>query len=194
MTRAPRVAAWIALAALSAVSAATLRERAARAPLPAGSVAQRLFGPIASLAASVQWVRADSALRDGREALGYARAESALQLDPRDAQGWIFLAHHLIFDRASLEHGEDAGTRALWVQAGLELLQRGESAGADPAALAFDRGLVFVFLGSLDDADRAFPASAAEAWAEAATAFERARALGHPLAREAALGARKRAE
>jgi hypothetical protein len=178
---------WIAVLALVAWSLAPgSRARA-------GSTLERLLGPVASLASSVEWVRVDAALRRGEEARAYAMAETALRIDPSDPEGWIFLAHHLIYERASLQREPDAARRAAWIRAGLETLARGERASRDPAALLFERGVALAFLASLADADRAWPASAEEAWRLAADAFDRAAARGEPRAAEAARLARDRA-
>jgi hypothetical protein len=178
---------WIAVLALLASSLAP----ASRAR--AGSTFERLLGPVASLAASVEWVRVDVALRHGEEARAYAMAETALRIDPSDPEGWIFLAHHLIYERASLLREPDAGRRAAWIRAGLETLARGERESRDPGEILFERGVALAFLGSLADADRAWPASAEEAWTLAADAFDRAAARGEPRAAEAARLARERA-
>jgi len=187
------LAAWSTRATLA--RARTHPERAAlpeHASLPEpASLSVRLLGPFAPLAASIQWVRVDLALRDGREELAYARSELALALDPTATQGWIFLAHHLVFDRASLERELDPRIRRHWIQAGLALLERGEAACSDPAELVFDRGLILTYLASLEPADRVWPETGAEAWQLAAAAFERSAELGHPLAAEAATEAGK---
>lgn len=182
---------WVAVFALFAWSLATAGGERDRAP--ARSPLERVLGPVASLAASVQWVRVDVALRRGEEARAYAMAETALRIDPSDPEGWIFLAHHMIYDRASLLREPDPARRAAWIRAGLETLARGERSSRDPGAILFDRGVALAFLGSLEDRDRAWPASAREAWSLAAEAFDRAAAVGHPRAAEAARLARERA-
>ena len=88
---------WAAVFLLVAGSFAL---RSAGSPRP-DSFAGRLLGPITSLAASVQWVRAEHALRSGRSGEGYALAESALELQPTSTEAWSFLAHHFLFERAS---------------------------------------------------------------------------------------------
>jgi hypothetical protein len=146
---------------------------------------ERLLGPVAGIAADVQWVRVDAALRRGDTAVAYARADTALRIDPGAARGWIFLAHHLVHERASIEREPDPQARARWIQTALETLARGEGLARDRGAVAFATGVTWAFLGSLPDEDRPWPASAAEAWARAAEAFERAAAAGHPLGAEA---------
>lgn len=182
---------WVAVLALLVLSLGPDGRAAGRSP--ARSPIERLLGPVASLAASVQWVRVDVALRHGEEARAYAMAETALRIDPSDPEGWIFLAHHLIYERASLLREPDAARRAAWIRAGLETLARGERSSRDPGAILFERGVALAFLGSLEDRDRAWPASAQEAWSLAADAFDRAAAAHHPSAAEAARLARQRA-
>jgi len=155
-------------------------------------VLQRILGPFASLVASIEWARFDFALRRGENAQAYARAETALRLDPSAPEGWIFLAHHLLYERASLLREPQAAARRPWIEAGFEILARGERASRDPGAILFERGVALAFLGSLADEDRAWPASATEAWALAADAFDRSATCGHPGAAEAANLARAR--
>ena len=172
-----------------AVSLGGSRSPAGQQPTP---VLRRVLGPIASLAAGAQWVRVDLALRRGEYARAYARAETAFDLDPEDAAGWIFLAHHLIFERASFEREPDPAARARWIRAGIATLERGERAARDPGEVYFEHGIALAFLGSLADEDRAWPGSAAEAWSLAAEAFDAAAARGIPRAARAAALARDR--
>ncbi|HKC26091.1 MAG TPA: hypothetical protein VKF32_15200 [Thermoanaerobaculia bacterium] len=182
---------WIVVAALFAWSLAPARSGPDRPR--AGSTLERLLGPIASLASSAQWVRVDLALRRGDEARAYAMAETALGIDPSEAGGWIFLAHHLFYERGSLLRAPDAAERALWIHAGLDTLDRGVRVSRDPGAILFERGVDLAFLGCLADEDRAWPASREEAWRLAADAFDRAAAHGHLRAAEAARLAREHA-
>lgn len=192
LRRSAFLAAW---AAVIAVCVASARGLAAHDRLAnggrGGSLAERLLGPLASVAADVQWVRCDSALRRGEMALAYARAESALHLAPSDGGGWIFLAHHFIYERASRAFESDPSVRQQWIQAGFDILQRGEASARDPAEVVFYRGVACAYFGLLDDADRVWPPTRAEAWRRAAEAFESAARLGHPTGAEAALRARE---
>lgn len=104
------------------------------------------LGPIASLAASVEWVRFDTALSRGRTDLAYERAEHALELDPASTDGWAFFAGHLVFDRGSAEVEHDPERRWEWIRAGLELLQRGELTAREPQRLVLYRALVHAAL------------------------------------------------
>jgi hypothetical protein len=182
------IAAWAAVIALFLWSSRALAQRENG---PRSSLAERLLGPVARLAADIQWVRSDSALRHGETALAYARAESALRLAPSDPGGWIFLAHHFLYERASLLREPDPLVRREWIRAGLDLLARGEERVHDPSEIAFYRGIAFAYFGSLDDADRIWPASRREAWELAADAFERSAELGHVLGAEAGARARE---
>ncbi|MFN0008158.1 MAG: hypothetical protein ACKVXR_09645 [Planctomycetota bacterium] len=183
--------AWIAVAGLFAWAFVPAQADAARRA--AGSPVERLLGPVASLAASVQWVRFDAALRRGDTARAYARAEGALRLDPGEPSGWIFLARHLVYERGSLLREPDRDARARWVEAGLDTLRRGEPQARDPGALLFERGVVLAFQASLPDEDRAFPRGETEAWELASEAFAAAAAAGSPDAARAAELARQRA-
>ena len=157
-------------------------------------VIRKILGPVASLAAGAQWIRVDVAIRREDYPRAYERAETALSLDPEDPAGWIFLAHHFFYERASLAREPDREARARWFRAGVETLERGERASTDPGAVFFEHGVALAFQGSLADEDRAWPASASEAWQLAARAFEAAAAHGTPDASKAAALARERAK
>lgn len=160
------------------------------APRP---VLRRILGPIASVAAGLQWIRVDVAIRSGEFARAYSRAETALELDPESPSGWIFLAHHLVFERASISREPDREARARWIQAGLATLERGERAALEPGDVYFEHGVALAFLGSLADEDRAWPESGERAWELAAAAFDAAAASGTPRAARAAELAREHA-
>lgn len=189
---------WLGVAALLAWAVAPEETRsmdgAADGALRPASALERLLGPVAGLAAGVQWVRFDVALARGDTARAYARAESALRLEPGDPRGWIFFAHHLVYERGSVLREPDPAIRARWIEAGLDTLRRGEKETDDPGALLFERGVALAFQASLADEDRAWPRSAAQAWRLAAEAFESAAQLGTLRAAEAAGLARARAE
>lgn len=140
-----------------------------------------LLGPIASLAASVEWVRFDTALSRGRTDLAYGRAEHALELDPASTDGWAFFASHLVFDRGSAEVEHDPERRWEWIRAGLEVLERGEESAREPARLVLYRGLVHA---ALAESDGSFAYSADEHAERARELFERAGAMGLDLGEE----------
>jgi hypothetical protein len=200
---AAQYAGWV-LVALLVVVAWRARVAAARAETPrsatSGSVtwaerslAERLLGPVASLAAAAMWVRADVALRAGEHSTAYARAETALELEPSRADAWIYFAHHLVFERASLSRTVDPDERRAWVQAGFDVLERGARESRDPGEVLSYRGLVFDYLAAVPDADRPWPGTAREALLEAARAFDAARAAGAADAAELADIARAKA-
>jgi hypothetical protein len=155
--------------------------------------AERWLGPIATLAASVEWIRADLALRAADFPVAYARAETALEIEPSRTEAWIFLAHHFIFERASLGRELDSAERRAWVEAGLGVLDRGLHVSAEPAEIAFYRGAVFDYLAAIPDADRPWNGDARAALLEAAKSFDEAAALGLERASEYAELARTRA-
>lgn len=132
-----RGAGWITVALL-------LWPWTARPAIQPVSTASRWLGPIASLAASVNWIRFDLAVRDGRREHAYVVAEQALALAPEAAAGWATLARHLIFDRASPESEPDPARRRQWIQAGLDTFIRGEALVSDPGALAYMRGTLLI--------------------------------------------------
>ena len=157
------------------------------------SLIERLVGPIASLAANLEWVRVDDALRLERHELAYARAEIALAIAPGDAEGWIFLAHHFVYERGSIRREPDRAARSRWIEAALDLLSRGEKSAREPGRIAFKRGVIFASLALMEDDERPWPGTRREAWLEAARAFDRAAEAQEPIAREAATAAREAA-
>jgi len=168
---------WIGVAALLYPWGAMPREG------PTPSIAERLVGPIASLAASVQWVRFDMALDTGRPERAYALAESALGLAPRAAPGWLTLGRHLITVRGSAQDEPDPERRARWMRAGLDTFERGEGVAIDAGELAFARGLYLAgLIAGIPAEELSWPGGAEAALDEAELAFERAWELGHPRA------------
>ena len=175
-------AACVALAMLPTVRrlAVCPEERVAGDPWIA-----RALHPAARAAAAIAWTRVDRALRHGETAEAYALADTALAIDPRSPHGWIFLARHFVLERASRDREPDARDRALWVKAGLDVLDRGERASRDPGAIAFERGVVYAYFASTAEPSLVGAASVREAWELAAAAFDRARAVGAEDAAEA---------
>jgi hypothetical protein len=156
--------------------------RARDAPAGRASLLERLVGPFAALVASAQWVRADLALREGRFGVFCERAETALALAPADAQAWIYYAHQLIWERASLEREPDRERREGWTRAGIELLERAARECANPDEIWVYEGGVFAAWAEIPAEERPWPGSARELRSQAIEAFGRARALGHPKA------------
>ena len=178
---------------VAAVSVALLRPPLAAKPAPVGLVGRLFGGGAGHLAADVLWIRFERARREGRWALAYSHAESALALAPDSVAGWQALARHLAFERGEPGVGKTLEERAAWLQAALETLEAGERAGADAAELAFSAGALMAAEASLEPEDLAWPGGRAAAWHAAALAFERARRAGHPLGAEAAAAALARA-
>ncbi len=166
---------WVGVAALLFPWGAVSRE-------PTPSIAERLVGPIASFAASVQWVRFDVALAAGRPERAYALAESALGLAPRSAQGWLTLGRHLI-TRGSPQDEPDPERRARWLRAGLDTFERGEGVAIDADELAFARGVYLAgLIAETPEEELSWPGGTEGVLDEAELAFARARELGHPRA------------
>jgi hypothetical protein len=189
MKRALRPLLWCAAIALLFAPAFGPREPSApRAP----SFALRLLGPIASVAASVQWVRVDSAIRAGRTDLALARAETALAIDPGSTAGWTFLSRYMALDLASPAREPDTQRRLSWIKAALRVAERGEKTAREPSELALWEGLVLATVVALDD-DLPWPGGAAGKWNDAALCLDRAAALGDPEAAQLAAIVRARA-
>ncbi|MEM8712725.1 MAG: hypothetical protein AAGG01_17375 [Planctomycetota bacterium] len=110
--------------------------RAAKGPIA------RALGPLASVLASIEWVRFRSALQSGDPARAYAIAEHALDLDPRSERGWLELSQHLIFIRGSEQEAPALADRRRWIEEGLSVLERGEAKSAYPEELAYFAWLV----------------------------------------------------
>lgn len=170
-----------------------------RPEAPRGSLLHRLLGPLATSAASVQWIRANVAWSRGHHADGYALAASAIELAPEAPDFWIGLANHFFHSRASPERESDPETRRLWVEAAFDVLDRGSATAEAHGALSLERGNLLVHLAKY--ATENVPAQGAWPWPgrpsdlleAAATAFERAAELGDPDGAEIARGARERA-
>lgn len=174
-----RLAAWGAALALLFVPLGR-----APAPSAAGSLASRVLGPVGSLAASLQWLRVEQALDHGRPTLAFARAETALELDPESSEGWIYLARILAHRLGSPEVEAEPAARARWVRAALEVLRRGEEQARRPSELLFARALILIQVGLTEEGLIPWPGGGAGALREAAGALAQAAALGHPEAEE----------
>ncbi len=119
---------------------------------------QRALGPLASVVASAEWVRFQAALVAGDTARAYDIAELALELDPLNERGYLDYAQHLIFERGSFLENESPESRRLWIQAGLDVLARGEAQSRHPEELAFSAGLIrSSFLAGIPDEDLGWP-------------------------------------
>ncbi|WP_145202437.1 hypothetical protein [Planctomycetes bacterium Poly30] len=165
-------------------SAAWLGPRDAEARAAMGPV-QRALGPLASVAASVEWVRFRVALRSGDTARAYAIADSALELDPLGTSGWLDYAQHLIFERGSFLENESPEARRRWIQSGLDLLARGETVCRVPGELAFQAGLIRSgYLAAIPDEDLRWPGGPEALFDQGRRDLLRAVAAGRKGARE----------
>jgi hypothetical protein len=183
MRRTRRTEFALALVCFALASALTLAAgRGRSAQVRRASLLERLVGPFAALVASAQWVRADLALREGRFGVFCERAETALALAPADPQAWIYYAHQLIWERASLQREPSRAMRESWVRAGIELLGRAERECGDPAEVWFYEGGVLCALSVMPADDRPWPDEPRVLLEQSLEAFGRARALGHPKA------------
>ena len=141
------------------------------------------LGPLAPVAAQVQWVRAEGAISAGRPGQALRLMESAVELDPGATTGWVSLADHMGLYLASAESGADMETRATWLRTALELAQRGEDWARQPQLLALHRGLLLVSHADLKEPMSWGGATGDQArialFRDAAAAFEDAAAMGH---------------
>jgi hypothetical protein len=171
-----------------------------RAPLDARpSLVERVLGPFADTLASIQWVRADVAWRHGQVARGFELAASALDLAPSASGGWIFLARHCVYERASPERESDPAVRRQWVRAAFDVLARGEAHGVRGGALAFERGLILLYLAQVagepdvPESERPWPGAPSTLFEAAARAFDQSLQAGDAAGADAAQSARARA-
>jgi hypothetical protein len=188
---------WRIAALASAATLFVLAPR--RAPPPSGEtaaergLAQRLLGPIASLAASAQWVRVDLAFRAGHVELALARAEQALALDPGSPELWQGLAWVQAYTLASPEREPDPALRLAWLASGLATAAEGEARSRDPAELAVVQGMILMKVAWYDP-ELPWPGGARALWTEAERHFARAQDLGHGMAEELRRAARHEAD
>ena len=184
MSRGARVVGWIVVAALGGWSLFGREPRPVQGQGAPSRVA-RLWGPFAGLAARGQWVRVHDAMLADRPDLVWQRARTAMDLDPGATDGYLLLARHLFFDRASLQRETDPARREAWMRAGLAVGERGEEAARDPGALALWLGLARVRMAEDPElAGRLGTTARGELLSAAADAFDRAASRGDADARE----------
>lgn len=188
----PRHRFWLVQAAGLALALGLLLATARPRQDAEGSLLLRLLGPGAVFAAKVEWVRFDLALRAGELELAYARADTALWIDPGSTEGWNAYAAHLCFDRASEQREPDPTVRRAWFDAALATLARGETVARAPAELAVFAGLIREDKAEFDPAI-AGPGGARALRLAAAEDYERAARLGKQAGTELAARARERA-
>jgi len=137
-----------------------------------------LAGPLAPLAAQVQWVRAHSALAQGQGARAFVLMRSAVALEPASISAWTLMANQLGLQLASPESGRPAEERAAWLRAALTTLEQGESEVHRPEALAL-HGAILLISHAETDPDLPWPGGTRGLFADAAERAERALALAH---------------
>lgn len=163
----------LALAAARPLSAPELEGRRRMGPV------QRLMGPIASAAASVEWARYLGALDDGDVTRAYGHAARALSLDSRATAGWLTLADHFVFIRASPLEEADPEARRRWIREGFAVLRSGEDRAASPGVLArYAATIKAAFLADLPDEGLGWPGGPRALLSEAREDLERAASLG----------------
>ncbi|MCZ6597606.1 MAG: hypothetical protein O7B99_08210 [Planctomycetota bacterium] len=183
-----RALGWTAVLLLGA---ATIWTTERSEPTREGPV-QRLLGPVASLAAKIQWIRFDRARANGRPSLAITLAEVALDLDPGDTRGWNVLASYLALDLASTSREPSSTSRLYWMEAGLGVARRGEEIARNPGDLAFLRGVILVSHAE-NDPELPRPGGVKGMWEDASSAFLRAAELGYPNAEGAVIFALEKA-
>ncbi|MFT7679192.1 MAG: hypothetical protein ACI8QC_003192 [Planctomycetota bacterium] len=178
-----RVVLWILALGLLAPWPGAARQTSASTEHGLGA---RLLGPVATLAASAEWVRFDAAVADGEFELAYLRAERALALDPLSPYGWVRLGSHMIFERGGALFEPDPQARVAWMQAGLEVLAEGAERSRARASLLVLRGQILGFfvaeLAADPEEPLPWPGGTTAASVAALSDLEEAEALGHPLA------------
>lgn len=135
-----------------------------------------VLGPLAPLAAQVQWVRGHSAARRGDTGRAFALLESATRLEPRSSAAWIALADQLGLQLASSESGRPTRERADYLRAALAVLTEGQAHVRAPARLALHRGLLLMSHAETD-LDLDWPGGHAGLWRDTARAFDEAQEL-----------------
>jgi hypothetical protein len=149
-----------------------------------------VLGPLAPIAAQVQWVRGHVAARAGAEGRAFALMESAVRLDPRSVDAWIALSDQLGLQLASAESGRSPEERAEWLRAACSTLVEGMDQARRPSQLALHRGLLLMSHAETDP-ELTWDGGVRGLWSDAASAFEEARALAvDPGEQEAAAAAR----
>ena len=152
----------------------------------------RLLGPFSELAAQMQWIRVQHAIRSGRSERALARAETALSLDPHNTEGWRFVATYLALDLGSPNTEPNPARRRALIRSGLQLLERGERTAESRQQLALWSGLILITHAEIDP-ELGWPTGTRGLWSEAADAFDRAVELGSTEAEALAHSARERA-
>ena len=96
----------------------------------------RPWARLTDLAASVEWIRAETALAAGREDVALLRAERAANLAPTDPSSWQRLVGLCLLGFASAEREPSGERRAAWVRLGLAHAERGVLRAREPGSVA----------------------------------------------------------
>ena len=99
-------------------------------------LSRRISGPVSSMWAAGHWIQFDVQVHNSEMERAYLTADRALELDPWPAAGWIRLAEHLWFIRASAEREADPDGRAHWIAAGLQVMDEGMERCGSPGEVA----------------------------------------------------------
>ena len=151
------------------------------------------LGPLAELAADLEWIRFQRAHLRGDEPAALLHAERALAWNPREARGWRILSAHVGLFLASVEREPDPAERARLLAWAVRLTQEGERRAGDPGSLAFHRGLLLLTHADVDP-EIAWPGGGPALLAAAVASFERAASFAVPGAADLAEGVRHRIE
>lgn len=170
---------FVALSALAAFALLLSPPVAPRDAAGGSSAALRLGAPLVPLAANVQWVRVDAAMREGRPDKVLARAAGLLALDARTGDAQSFLSSYFGLQLASPEREPDAALRVQWLRIALEFAAHGEQHSERPWEFALWQGELLARAALVDPAT-AWPGGVRGLWSEALAHFERG-AAGHPI-------------
>lgn len=179
--------ALVAILLLGPWSGQRLDDPSPRSQGATSGLGTRLLGPLASVAASVEWVRFDRAVEAKNFTQAYAIANRALALDPASPHGWDLYAGHLIFYRGGALLEADPERRVDWIRAGLDLLAEGAAKSRAPATLHLIRGQILAFYVAdvaSDPEALPWPGGSGAASHAGIVAMEKAMELGHPKAHE----------
>ncbi|MDF1839270.1 MAG: hypothetical protein P1V35_15485 [Planctomycetota bacterium] len=139
--------------------------------------------PLASLAASWQWIQFDQSLARGSWEQAYLHADRALALDSESPEGWATLSSHLVFDRGSFLNEPDDARRMAWMQAGIDVLLEGIEQSRDPGEVHLVLGQTLVLyiahLAALEEDPLPWPGGPEAARSLGMEHLNRALELGH---------------
>jgi len=126
----------LALAAGSGVQLDRAREATGAAP----TAARIPLGGFEPLAVNLLWLRAEELRREGRLTAAVDRYRLAIELQPRVADGWVFLARAVGWTRSEVADPERSWR---WVAEGLAILDRGLARNPGNVELLFEKGRLY---------------------------------------------------